>query len=122
MTKLNVLVVDDEPLAIQVLCNYINQIESLEVSTTCRSATQAFNALQEYPIELMFLDIHMPELSGVDFLKSLKDPPKVIFTTAYQDYAVESYELEAVDYLLKPISFDRFLKSVNKVMPTYNEQ
>ncbi len=115
--KLRCLIVDDEPLALDVLETYIARLDNLELVCRCNNAVEAYNCLQKEQIDLMFLDIQMPKLTGIDFLKSLPNPPKVIFTTAYRDYALDSYELNAVDYLLKPISFDRFLKAVSKVAP-----
>lgn len=117
------LLVDDEPPALEVLQSYIDMIDGLEVVGKCANAIQAFSRLQEtpaagVPVDLMFLDIKMPKLLGTDFLRSLRQPPKVIFTTAYRDYAVDGYELDVVDYLLKPISFERFLRAVSKVMKT----
>ena len=115
--KIRCLIVDDEPLALDVLETYIGRVDNLELVCRCNNAVEAYNCLQTEHIDLMFLDIQMPKLTGIDFLKSLTNPPKVIFTTAYRDYAVEGYELNAVDYLLKPISFDRFLKAIAKVTP-----
>lgn len=112
--KIRCLVVDDEPLAIRLLEKHISQVESLEIVATCNSAIKAFEILNTQTIDLMFLDIKMPHLTGIDFLKSLKSPPKTIFTTAYRDFALESYDLEIVDYLLKPITFERFLKAIDK--------
>ena len=112
------MIVDDEPLAREIIRRYIEQVPLLELVGECANALQAFSFLQQHSIDLLFLDIRMPQLNGNDFLKTLKKPPKVIFTTAFPEYAVESYELDAVDYLLKPIPFDRFLKSVNKVYQT----
>lgn len=109
------IIVDDEPLALEVLETYISQIPDIELVSKCGNAFEANEALKNNQIDLMFLDIQMPQLSGIDFLKTLANPPSVIFTTAYPDYAVEGFELNAVDYLLKPISLERFLKSVNKV-------
>jgi len=112
--KVRCLLVDDEPLAIRLIERHIAQIDSLEVVATCNSALKAFEILNTQEIDLLFLDIKMPHLSGIDFLKTLKNPPKTIFTTAYRDYALESYELETVDYLLKPVTFERFVKSIDK--------
>ncbi|PCJ94767.1 MAG: DNA-binding response regulator [Flavobacteriaceae bacterium] len=112
--KIKCLLVDDEPLAIALLENHISKIASLEVVATCNNALKAFEVLSTQEIDLMFLDIKMPTISGVDFLKTLKNPPKTIFTTAYRDYALESYDLEVVDYLLKPIMFERFFKAIDK--------
>ncbi|MDD7913703.1 LytR/AlgR family response regulator transcription factor [Polaribacter ponticola] len=112
--KTRCLIVDDEPLAIRLIEKHISQIDSLEVVATCNSALKAFEIVNTQEIDLMFLDIKMPNLTGIDFLKSLKNPPKTIFTTAYRDYALESYELETVDYLLKPVTFERFVKAIDK--------
>lgn len=109
------IIVDDEPLAIEVIESYIDRITDLEIVAKCKNALTAFELLQKEKVDLIFLDIQMPKLTGLDFLKSLKYPPKVILTTAYRDYALEGYELDVVDYLLKPISFERFLKAVSKV-------
>ena len=110
------IIVDDEPLAIEILEAYVGKVEQLEIAGTFRNAVSAFAFLQANAVDLIFLDIQMPKLTGIDFLKTLKDPPKVIFTTAYRDYAVDGFELEVVDYLLKPIPFERFLKAVAKVL------
>ena len=112
--KVRCLVVDDEPLAVKLVSSHIQQIDSLEIVASCKNALQALDILRNEPIDLMFLDIHMPQISGLDFLRTLTHPPKVILTTAYREYALEGFELDVVDYLLKPISFERFLKSVNK--------
>ncbi len=110
------IIVDDEPLAIEILESYVARVEQLQVLSTFRNAVSAFTFLQQHSVDLIFLDIQMPKLSGIDFLKTLKNPPKVIFTTAFRDYALQGFELEIVDYLLKPIPFDRFLKAVAKVL------
>jgi len=110
--------VDDEPPALDVLKEYIASVSSLELAGTCNDAVEALNVLREQDIDLLFLDIQMPHLLGTDLIRTLKKPPKVIFTTAYRKFAIEGFELDAVDYLLKPISFERFLKAVNKVMET----
>src|SRR6201990_1285775 len=112
------IIVDDEPLAIEIVESYVARIEELELVGTFRNALAAFTFVQQNPVDLIFLDIEMPKLSGIDFLETLKNPPKVIITTAYRDYAIEGFELEVVDYLLKPIPFERFLKSVGKVLST----
>jgi DNA-binding LytR/AlgR family response regulator len=114
--KLNCLVVDDEPIAQQILQNYILQIEALQFVGNCSNAFEALNILHQEPIDVMFLDIKMPSLSGLDMLKTLHNPPKVILTTAFSEFGVESYEYGITDYLLKPIAFDRFLKAVNKIL------
>jgi DNA-binding LytR/AlgR family response regulator len=109
------IIVDDEPLALDVLETYIDKMPELSLIAKCENAIEANEALKNNEVDLMFLDIQMPQITGVEFLKSLNNPPAVIFTTAYPDYAVEGFELNAVDYLLKPISLDRFMKAVNKV-------
>ena len=114
--KIICLAVDDEPPALEVLKKYITSVHTLELAGTCADAIEAINFLRQNPVDLIFLDIKMPELLGTDFIKTLKNPPKVIFTTAYRKFAVEGFELDAVDYVLKPVSFERFLKAVNKVM------
>jgi DNA-binding LytR/AlgR family response regulator len=114
MKKLNCLLVDDEPPALEILRNYISNTPGLTIAGECHHAVAAFDFLQHHPVDLIFLDIHMPKISGTDFLKALKNPPKVIFTTAYRDYAVDGYELGAVDYLLKPFSLDRFWKAIQR--------
>ncbi len=111
---INVLIVDDEPLAQDILENYVGRVPELTLVARCSNAIEANEALKNNKIDIMFLDIQMPQLTGVDFLKTLSNPPLVIFTTAYSEYAVEGFELNAIDYLLKPISFDRFCKAVNK--------
>lgn len=108
------LIVDDEPPAREIIRRYIAQVPTLELAGECGNAVQAFNILQKEQVDLLFLDIRMPQLSGIDFLKTLTRAPKVIFTTAYAEYALEGYDLDIVDYLMKPIPFDRFLKAVNK--------
>ena len=114
--KLKCLLVDDEPLAHKVIQNYVNRLHTLEVVGSCYSAVDAINFLYENEVDLMFLDIQMPELSGLEMLKTLPNPPKVILTTAYSEFALESYEFGIIDYLLKPIAFPRFLKAVNRVV------
>jgi two-component system LytT family response regulator len=112
------LVVDDEPPAREIIRRYIQELPTLQLAGECANALQAFTLLQQQSVDLIFLDIRMPQLNGNDFLKTLKNPPKVIFTTAYPDYALEGFELDVVDYLVKPIPFERFLRSVNKAYPT----
>ncbi len=118
MKAVKCLIIDDEPLAISLIETHIGQLPNLEVVATCHNAMLGFEALKNQDIDLIFLDIQMPMLTGIEFLKSLNNAPKVIFTTAYREYAIESYELEVVDYLLKPISFDRFFKAINKYYKT----
>ena len=121
--KIICLAVDDEPLALSILKKYIGSVESLELVGSCENAVQALQLLQQYPVDLIFLDIQMPQIMGTDFIRTLKKSPKIIFTTAFRKYAIEGFELDAVDYLLKPISFERFLKAVNKVLQTnFNTQ
>ena len=108
------LIVDDEPPARDVLRRYIESIPSLSLSGECANAIEAMSFLQHQPVDLLFLDIHMPQLKGIDLLRILSNPPKVIFTTAHAEYALEGYNLDIVDYLLKPIQFERFLKAVSK--------
>jgi len=108
------LIVDDEPLAVRLISSYIQQVPELEVAAACNNAIDAFAILREQKIDLIFLDIKMPKLTGTDFLRSISSPPKVIFITAYRDYALDGYELDIVDYLLKPVSFTRFIKAVSK--------
>ncbi len=115
--QIKCLIVDDEPPAREIIRRYVEGIPTLKLAGECANAIQAFGFLQQGPIDLLFLDIRMPQLNGNDFLKALKNPPKVIFTTAHIDYALEGYELDVTDYLMKPITFDRFLKAVNKAFP-----
>lgn len=112
------LLVDDEPLAIEILEKYIEAVDQLQVVGTCRNAFQAMEFLQNNTVDLIFLDIHMPKLTGTSFVRTLNQPPKIIFTTAYKEYAIDAFELNAVDYLLKPISLERFLRAVNKLTHT----
>ena len=114
--KIICLAVDDEPPALQVIEKYISSVPVLELKASVNNAVDALSIIQHNKIDLIFLDIQMPQLLGTDFIRSLINPPKVIFTTAFRKYAVDGFELDAVDYLLKPISFERFLKAVNKVM------
>ena len=117
---MNVLIVDDEPLAIDVLETYVEQVPDLNIVAKCTNALEANEVLRKEDIDLLFLDIQMPQITGIDFLKSLSNPPMVIFTTAYSNYALEGFDLNALDYLLKPISLDRFMKAVNKAMEQYD--
>jgi DNA-binding LytR/AlgR family response regulator len=115
MEKFNCIIVEDEPLAAEVLEDYVKQIPFLDLKATCPDAIYAMEVLQKEKIDVIFLDIHLPKLKGLDFIRTLKHTPQVIITSAYRDYALESYELNVVDYLLKPISFNRFLMAVNKL-------
>lgn len=117
--KIRTLIVDDEPHAIEVIEKYVENFPEIEITGRCNNAIQAFQLLQQSKTDLVFLDIKMPGLIGTDLIRSLKNPPRVIFTTAYQDYALEGFDLNAVDYLLKPIPFDRFLKAMDKVFELY---
>jgi DNA-binding LytR/AlgR family response regulator len=114
--KIKCLIVDDEPPAIEVIKKHISFVPTLELAATCLNAVDALAFMQKSHIDLLFLDIQMPQILGTDFIRTLKKSPKVIFTTAFRKFALEGFELDAVDYLLKPISFERFLKAVNKVM------
>lgn len=111
----NCVVVDDEPLAREVIIRFMERVPSLKLVAECANAIQAMTVVQQNEIDLLFVDIQMPELLGTEFIKILKNPPMVIITTAYPEYALEGYELDVVDYLLKPIQFERFLKAINKV-------
>ena len=120
MNRCKCIIVEDEPLAQNILKKYIADHPSLELVATCTDALEAQLILNKQPIHLIFLDINLPKLSGINFLKSLLQSPLIIFTTAYPEFAVEGFELNAVDYLLKPFSFERFLKAVNKVIEKLN--
>lgn len=117
-TTINCLAVDDEPPALSVLTQHIAAVPSLNLVGACSNAVEALTAIQSQNIDLLFLDIQMPQLLGTDLIRTLKNPPRVIFTTAYRKFAIEGFELNAVDYLLKPISFERFLMAVNRVLET----
>lgn len=108
------LIIDDEPLAQRVIEKYAGNVPYLEIVRKCNNALEAIEILHQEEIHLLFLDINMPRLSGMDFLKALKNPPLVIITTAYAEYAIQGYEMDVVDYLMKPFAFDRFLKAVQK--------
>ena len=112
--KTKCLIIDDEPLARDLMRNHIEKLDNFEIVAECGDAMKALHELRNQKIDLMFMDIQMPQITGLEFLKILKNPPKVIITTAYREYALEGFELDVVDYLLKPITFERFLKSVNK--------
>ena len=112
--KTKCLIVDDEPLAINVIESHVGKIPNLEVVSACNNAVEAFDVLLKKHIDLIFLDVEMPEITGIDLLKSLKKAPAIIFTTAYRDFALDAYEFDAIDYLLKPIAFERFFKSISK--------
>ncbi len=112
--KTKYLIVDDEPLARDLIRAHIEKLENFEIVAECNNAMKALSVLREKHVDLMFMDIQMPQITGIEFLKTLKHPPKVIITSAYRDYALEGFDLDVVDYLIKPITFERFLKSVNK--------
>ena len=114
MSTIRCLIVDDEPPAITLLEKYMEMIDQLEVVGTSHSAVRAFDLLKDKTVDLIFLDIQMPVLNGIDFIKTLKNPPAIILTTAYREYALDGYDLDIIDYLLKPIAFDRFLKAVDR--------
>ena len=118
--KFNCLIVDDEPIAQQNLVQYIAQIEALHLIDKCSNAFEALNVLHREQIDILFLDIKMPTLSGLEMLKTLQNPPKVILTTAFSEFGVESYEYGITDYLLKPIAFERFFKAINKIVMPRN--
>ena len=113
------LVIDDEPKALDILKDYIQKVPFLELAGAYRDSLKALNYLQNHPVDLIFLDVNMPDLSGMQFLNALTIQPLIIFSTAYSEYAVESYDYNAVDYLLKPIEFERFLKAANKALEQF---
>ena len=115
MKKIRCLVIDDEPLAAQMLTSYVQKLEYLELAGVCHNAIDALNVLQKTRVDLLLLDIQMPGLTGIDFVKSLANKPRVIFTSAYKEYALEGYELNVVDYLVKPVSFERFVIAINEL-------
>jgi DNA-binding LytR/AlgR family response regulator len=112
--KVKCLIVDDEPLARKLIISHASKIEGLELVGECADAIEASNFLRAHPVDLIFLDVQMPEIDGLRFVGTLKNPPAIIFTTAFRDFAPEAFELDVIDYLLKPISFERLLKAVNK--------
>ncbi|HET6766854.1 MAG TPA: response regulator transcription factor [Chitinophagaceae bacterium] len=122
MSKIKCIIVEDEPLAAKVLSDYISQVPFLELNGTFKDAILATEYLRENSVDLIFLDIHLPKLKGMAFLKTLADPPAVIITTAYHQYAVEGFNLNVTDYLLKPFEFERFLVAVNKVKAAEGEK
>lgn len=122
MSKVKCIIVEDEPLAVKVLSDYVAQIPFLELQGTFKDAILATDYLRDHSVDLIFLDIHLPKLKGMAFLKTLANPPSVIITTAYHQYAVEGFDLNVTDYLLKPIEFERFLVAVNKVKTATKEK
>ncbi len=113
--NISCLIIDDEPSSQNVLKSFVNKIDYLDLKHVCNNALEALEYLKNNSVDLLFLDINMPQLSGISFYKSLQNPPKVIFTTAYSEYALEGFEVDATDYLLKPFSFERFVKAVSKI-------
>src|SRR4026209_957767 len=122
MSKIKCIIIEDEPLAAKVLSEYVSQVPFLELTGTFQDAILATEYLRENTVDLIFLDIHLPNLKGMAFLKTLTDPPAVIITTAYHQYAVEGFNLNVTDYLLKPFEFERFLVGVNKVKALQTEK
>jgi DNA-binding LytR/AlgR family response regulator len=125
--KIRALIVDDEPLSQEIIETYLKDLPVIELVKTCNNALEALEALKQYDIQLIFLDINMPMLSGINMVKTLTAPPAIIFTSAYAEYAIDGFDLDAIDYLVKPFSFERFIKAVNKVRdklgkPTHKEQ
>lgn len=116
MKQIRSIIIDDEPIAIEYLREYVNSIPELTLTGTFESATEALSCIQNNSVDLIFIDIEMPQITGLEFVKQLDNPPAVIFTTAYPQYAVEGFDLNAVDYLLKPIGFERFRQSIQKVL------
>jgi DNA-binding LytR/AlgR family response regulator len=116
--EISCLIVDDEPAAIRVVENYLQNLQHIKIEGTCNSAIEAIQFLSDNKVDLIFLDINMPGLSGIEFLKALRHPPVIVVTTAYREYAVESFELEVLDYLHKPFSFERFLRALQRVEET----
>jgi len=120
--KIRCVIVDDEPLAVQLLQKHLTQLDFFEIVATSNNALKALEILNRQPVDLLFLDIKMPQLSGLDFLKSLRNPPKTILTTAYREFALDGFELGVIDYLLKPITFDRFFKAIERYLSTGNQR
>lgn len=119
-TKISCIIVDDEPMAREILSSFVAKISQLDLIKTCSNAMEAFEILSKKQVDLIFLDINMPEVSGLSLAKSINKKTKIIFTTAYREYAIDGFDLQAVDYLLKPIAFERFLKAINKFFEVSN--
>ncbi len=119
--KINCLAIDDEPVALEIVKNHLSKIDYINLVHTCNNATEAFNHLIQHNIDLIFLDINMPGITGIAFAKAINPETKIIFTTAYREYAVEGFDLQAVDYLLKPISFPRLYKAVETYLKLYQK-
>ncbi len=113
--KIKCLIIDDEPLALNVIKKHLTSFENFELVATHTNAVDAYNTLSQTAVDVIFIDINMPKINGIDFLKNLTNPPLTIITTAYREYAVEGFELNVLDYLVKPISFQRFLKAISKI-------
>jgi DNA-binding LytR/AlgR family response regulator len=120
MKQLNCLIVDDEPIACDIIAHYCSHLSFLNVVAVCGNAFEARDVLNDNKIDIIFLDIHMPVLDGLSFLKTLKQPPQIIFTTAYKEYAVDAFDLTACDYLLKPFSLERFIVAIDKAVDKLN--
>ncbi len=120
-SKVSCIIVDDEPTARDVIVNHLSKIDCIEVVAICNNALEAFNCMNSKRIDLIFLDINMPEISGISFAKSINKEIKIIFTTAYREYAIDGFDLHAVDYLLKPISFERILNAVNNYFDIHHK-
>lgn len=118
--QIQCIIVDDEPVAREILETHLAKIDKIKIVASCKNAIEAFSAINQYKVDLIFLDINMPEISGLSFAKTINKNSKVIFTTAYREYAVEGFDLQAVDYLLKPISFERLLQALNKYLHENN--
>lgn len=116
------LIVDDEELARQLIASYLKRIQTIEVVGSCKNAVEALTILNRQPVDLLFLDIQMPGITGVEMIRTLVDPPVIILTTAYSEYALEGFELDVTDYLLKPFSFERFSRAINKAMVRLNNR
>ncbi len=121
MTKISCIVVDDEPTAREIIVDHLSKIDQIEVIATCNNALEAFNSINSQKVDLIFLDINMPEISGISFAKSINKSIKIIFTTAYREYAIDGFDLHAVDYLLKPISFERLLNAVTNYFEVHHK-
>jgi DNA-binding LytR/AlgR family response regulator len=121
MAAINCLVADDEPIAREIIQNYCAHLPNLKVVASCSNALEAKTAMQQVQVDILFLDINMPVLDGISFLKTIKHPPQVIFTTAYKEYALNAFDLAAVDYLLKPFSLERFIVAVDKAVERLNK-
>lgn len=116
------IIIDDEPLARELIRGHVKKLENFEIVAECANAMEAMETLRNNKTDLMFLDIKMPQISGIEFLKTIKNPPKVIITTAFSQYAIEGFEMDVVDYLIKPVTFERFFKAVNKFFATRTHQ